>query len=218
MKNYYLLLSLFCFGFICSGIAPYNYGTWAGEIFPTLIGLIILIATFRKFRYTIFTSSVILVACYLMFIGAHFSYAKEPLFNWIKDYFGQERNNFDKLGHFIQGMVPVLISRELFIRRKIVGDFKWISFISFCICLATTSFYEIAEYIVCAAAGANPDTFLGMQGNIWDSQTDMLFAAFGGLFTVFFLSKLHDRIIEASFPGTMGHFRNYSSKPDSTIG
>jgi putative membrane protein len=217
MKKYTLLLSLFCIGFICSGIMPYNYGIWAGEIFPTVVGLIIIITTFKKFRYTTFTYSAILVACYFMFIGSHYSYAREPLFEWIKNYFGQDRNNYDKLGHFVQGMVPVLISRELFIRKIIIRDAKWISFISFCICLATTSFYEIAEYIVCTSAGADSDSFLGMQGNIWDSQSDMLFAALGGLFIVFFLGNLHDRIIERSFPGTFEKLRSFYSKPNSPI-
>lgn len=215
MKKYVLLISLFSFGFICSGIMPHNYIIWAGEIIPTLIGLIILITTFKKFRYTTFTYSVILIACYFMFIGAHYSYARVPLFDWIGDYIGQERNNFDKLGHFFQGVVPVLISRELFIRKIIIRNSRWVSFISFCICLATTSFYEIAEYFACAAVGANPNSFLGMQGNIWDSQTDMLFAALGGLFTLFFLSNLHDRMMERSFPGTFMKFQ--SSKPDSPI-
>jgi len=217
MKKNILLLSLFFIGFVCSGIKPYNFGIWVGEIFFTVIGIIIFTTTFNKFRFTVFTYSVILVACYLIFIGAHYSFAREPLFNWIKDYFGQDRNNFDKLGHFFQGVVPVLISRELFIRKNLVRDYKWISFISFCICLATTSFYEIVEFIACAFAGVNPDSFLGMQGYFWDSQSDMLFAALGGLTTLFFLRKIHDKQIEQSFPGTFERFRSYSSKQNSPI-
>lgn len=216
-KNYVALLSLFFIGFIISGIKPHDYLIWAGEIFPTVIGLILLITTFKKFRYTTFTYSVILVACYLMFIGAHYSYAREPLFELLKNQFGLQRNNFDKLGHFVQGIVPIVICRELFIRKVIVRDSRWISFISFCICLATTSFYEMAEYIVCDISGINPDSFLGMQGYIWDSQTDMLFAALGGLFAVFFMSKLQDRIIESSFPGTFANLRSFQSKTDSPI-
>jgi putative membrane protein len=92
--------------------------------------------------------------------------------------------------------------RELFLRRKLVTGYKLISFISFCICMATTSVYELIEYIVCKIAGGNPATFLGTQGDIWDSQSDMLAAALGGLFVIFILRKLHDRIIEKEFSGT----------------
>lgn len=216
-KKYVALLSLFCFGFVISGINPHNFLIWVGEVFPTVIGLIILIATSKKFTYTTFTYSIILIGCYTMFIGAHYSYAREPLFEWFKNQFGLDRNNYDKLGHFVQGIIPVVISRELFIRKIIIRDSRWISFISFCICLATTSFYEIAEYIACVLSGVNPDSFLGMQGFIWDSQSDMLFAALGGLFAIFFMNNLQDRIIERSFPGTFERFSHFQSKPNSPI-
>jgi putative membrane protein len=202
MKKYYFLLLLFFMSFVWSGINPRNYGHWIGEIAAPVVGLIILIATFNKFRYTIITYSVILISCCLMFIGAHYTFSRVPLFDLIRDYFGQNRNNFDKFGHFFQGIIPVLITRELFLRKKIVTDYKWISFISFCICMATTSVYELIEYIVCSIAGGNPETFLGTQGDIWDSQTDMLAAALGGLFMLLLLRKVHDRIIEKEFPGT----------------
>jgi putative membrane protein len=202
MKKYYFLLLLFGLGLIWSGIHPYRYWHWIGEIAPAIVGLVLLILTFRKFRFTIFTYSIILISCYLLFIGAHYTFSKVPFFTVIKDYFGHTRNNFDKLGHFIQGIVPVLISREIFIRRRYITGYKLISFISFCICMATTSVYELIEYIVFLWAGKNPEAFLGMQGDIWDSQTDMLAAALGGLFTLIFLRKIHNLIIEKEFPGT----------------
>jgi len=202
MKKYYFLLLLFFLGLVWSGINPRNYGHWVGEIAAPIAGLIILIATFKKFRYTIITYSVILISCYLMFIGAHYTFSRVPLFDWIREYLGQDRNNFDKFGHFFQGIIPVLITRELFLRRKIVTGYRWISFISFCICMATAAVYELIEYIVCSVAGGSPATFLGTQGDIWDSQSDMLVAALGGLFILLFLRKAHDRIIEKEFPGT----------------
>lgn len=202
MKKYYILLVLFFLGLIVSGIHPRNYGHWIGESAAPIVGLIILVATFKKFRYTMFTYSVILISCYLMFVGAHYTFSRVPLFDWIRDYFGQDRNNFDKLGHFVQGIIPVLVARELFLRKKIVVGYKWISFISFCICMATTSVYELIEYLACILANRNPNTFLGTQGDIWDSQSDMLAAALGGLFLLFFLRKMHDRIIAREFPET----------------
>ena len=202
MKKYYFLLLLFVVGLVWSGIEPYRYWHWIGEIAAPVVGLILLLVTFKKFRFTIFTYSIILLSCYLMFIGAHFTFSKVPFFNDIKDYFGHSRNNFDKFGHFIQGIVPVLVSREVFIRRKYITGYKLINFVSFCICMATTSVYELIEYIVFLWAGKNPEAFLGTQGDIWDSHTDMLAAALGGLFTLIFLRKIHNRIIEKEFPGS----------------
>jgi putative membrane protein len=214
MKKYYFLLLLFFLGLVWSGINPRNYAHWAGEAAAPIVGLVILITTFKKFRFTIITYTAILFSCCLMFTGAHYTFSRVPLFDWIRDYFGQDRNNFDKFGHIFQGIIPVLMARELFLRRKTVNGYKLISFISFCICMATTSVYELIEYIVCAIAGGNPETFLGTQGDVWDSQTDMLAAALGGLFILFFLRKLHDRIIEKEFPGTM----TLRSKTDSSTG
>ena len=213
MKKHYLLLLLFSIGLIWSGIAPRNYGHWIGESAAPIIGMIILTATFKKFQYTTFTYIILLIACFLMFIGAHYTFSRVPLFDWIKDYFGQDRNNFDKLGHFIQGIIPILITRELFLRKKIINGYKWISFISFCVCMATTSVYELIEFIACQLAGKDPTTFLGTQGYEWDSQSDMFYAAIGGLFILLILRKTHDRIIEKEFPGTFHKFFDSESHP-----
>ena len=216
MKRYYFLLLLFSLFVIWSGLHPYSYFIWIGEAAPVFIGVAVLIFTFDLFRFSLFTYAVILVSCCLMLVGAHYTFARVPLFDWIRDYAGQNRNNYDKLGHFFQGVVPVLISREVFIRQRLLKGYRWVSFISFCICLSTTMTYEIVEYIACVIAGKNPDTFLGAQGDIWDSQTDMLAAAVGGLITIFFLSKLHDLIIEKEFPGTFARFDRFVSEPDSS--
>jgi len=203
MKKYYLLLFIFFFGLFISAIHPRNYVHWAGEVAAPVIGMIILAITFRRFRYTTITYIAILVSCYLMFIGAHYTFSRVPLFNWIKEYYGLDRNYYDKAGHFFQGIIPVIMAREIFIRKRLVKGYKLISFITFCICMATTAVYEIIEYLVCSMANGNPATFLGTQGDIWDSQSDMLAAALGGLFMIFFMDKIHNRIIEKEFPGTL---------------
>jgi putative membrane protein len=214
-SKYYLLLLLFFIGLFWSGINPRRYDHWIGESLPPVVGLIILVLTFKKFRFTMVTYSVILLSCWFMFVGAHYTFSRVPIFDWIKEILGTERNDFDKFGHVFQGIIPILLTRELFIRKKIIAGSGWISFISFCICMATTSVYEIIEYMVCSIAGKNPTTFLGTQGDIWDSQSDMLAAAIGGLFMLLFLRKLHDRIIEKEFPGTFLKYNNPKSKTDS---
>jgi putative membrane protein len=152
-----------------------------------------------------------------MLIGAHYSFARVPLFDTIRDYFGQSRNNYDKIGHFVQGIIPVLVTREFFIRKRIVSSQKWLSFISFGISMAITSGYEIIEYLVCWMAGVNMNSFMGSQGDIWDSQKDMFAAVIGGLFTIAFLRKTHDKIIEKEFKGTFLKFGRMKSEPDSAV-
>jgi putative membrane protein len=215
MRKYYLLLLLFFPGLIWSGINPYRFGVWIGETTPTAVSLFILIATFKKFKFTMFSYSAILIACYFMFVGAHYTFARMPLFDWIRDYFGQDRNNFDKVGHFIQGILPVVIAREIFIRQGVVKGYNLISLISICICMAVTSGYELIEFIAASIADKTPVNFLGTQGYVWDSQTDMLFALIGGLFTLLFLRKIHDRWIEKEFPGTFKKFNRFASEADS---
>jgi putative membrane protein len=194
-KQYLILLLLFIVGLIWSGIHPHNTWHWIGEVAPNLVGLTILIVTFPKFRFTIFTYTAILIACWFLFIGAHFTFSKVPYIKEIGNLFGFERNNFDKIGHFIQGVVPVLIARELFIRKKLVQQ-NWIGFLAFCVCLSTTTVYEIIEFIVCMIAGKQLESFTGTQGYNWDSQTDMFAALIGGLFTLFLLKKAHDKAIK----------------------
>jgi putative membrane protein len=200
MKKYYYLLGLFFWGLIISGLHPRNYIHWAGEMAAPLIGCIILIVTFKRFRYTFFTYWAILISCFMMFVGAHYTFSRVPLFDLIRDYLGQERNSFDRVGHFLQGVIPVLMIREIFIRRRLMENQKWNNFIAFCVSMAVTAVYEIIEFLVCSLAKGNPSTFLGTQGDIWDSQSDMFAAALGALLVILFLTKLHNRIIEKEFP------------------
>lgn len=203
---------------IWSAIHPRNYINLFGESLPAVVGMVILVKTFNKFRFTFFTYCVVLASCYCIFIGAHYSYARVPLFNFIRDTFDLSRNHFDRFGHFIQGIIPVLVTRELFIRQQLITRYQLISLLAFCVCLASTAFYELVEAIACWISGLELDIFLGTQGDQWDSQWDMLFAALGGLTMIFLFRKLHDRIIEKEFPGTFELFYNRFSKPDTAVG
>lgn len=178
-----------------TGINPHDYFTWLLEVFPALIGLLILILTFRKFRFSYLVYVLILAHCYILFIGGHYTYAEVPLFNWIKDVFHQSRNNYDKLGHFAQGIVPALIARELFIRLAIVKK-GWISFLTICVCLSISVLYEFLEWFVAITSGQSADSFLGTQGYVWDTQSDMLSALIGAICMVIFISKFHDKQID----------------------
>ncbi|SEP41256.1 DUF2238 domain-containing protein [Mucilaginibacter sp. OK283] len=195
MKKYYLLVFLFFAGLIGAGIYPHDYFTWILEVFPAILGFIALVLTFNKFRFSYFTYIMILAHCYVLFIGGHYTYALVPLFDWVKEVFHQVRNNYDKVGHFTQGFVPALITRELFIRKNIIQKRGWLAVLTVCVCTTISVLYEFIEWFVSLASGSSGDSFLGTQGDIWDTQSDMLFAMIGATCMVIFFAKLQDRQI-----------------------
>ncbi len=197
MKKYYLLLFLFFIGLIVSGIAPHDYFTWILEVFPAIIGVVILSFTFKKFRFTYLTYCLILFHCYVLFIGGHYTYAEVPLFDWIKEVLHQSRNNYDKVGHFTQGFVPAIITRELFIRKQVVKPGGWVSFLTVCVVVTISAFYEFLEWFVAIVSGQSSESFLGTQGYVWDTQSDMLYACIGAISMLMLLSKIHNKKLGA---------------------
>jgi putative membrane protein len=192
MKYIYLLLFLFTSTLLWSIINPKEGFTCFLEIIPAIIGLLILTFTFKSFRFTNFTYTLILIHCIILFIGGHYTYAEVPLFDYIKDIFHQSRNNYDKVGHFAQGFVPAMIIRELFIRKKVIANQKFFNFIIVSICLAVSAAYEWIEWFVSIATGDGGDAFLGTQGYVWDTQSDMLFATIGAIVALVLFSKIQD--------------------------
>jgi putative membrane protein len=195
MKYICLLLSIFTLTLLWSIINPKEGFTCFLEIIPAIIGLTILILTFKKFRFTNFTYTLILIHCIILFIGGHYTYAEVPFFDYIKDILHQSRNNYDKVGHFAQGFVPAMIIRELFIRKKVVSNKSFFNFIIVCICLAISAAYEWIEWFVSIATGDGGDAFLGTQGYVWDTQSDMLFATIGAVTALLLFSKAQDKQI-----------------------
>jgi len=196
MKKYLLLLILFFTGLILSGIQPHDYFTWILEVFPGIVGLVVLLFTFKKFQFTYLTYVFILVHCYILFVGGHYTYAQVPLFDWVKKVFHQSRNNYDKVGHFAQGFVPAMIVRELFVRLEIVKRGRWLSVVIVCVCLSISACYELFEWLVAVMSGQSSEAFLGTQGDLWDTQSDMLFALTGAICMVLFMSGIQDKIIQ----------------------
>ena len=196
MKTKQLLIVLFFIGLIISGIQPKEYFTWFLEVSPAIVGLFILIFTYKKFQFTNFTYLFILIHCYILFLGGHYTYAEVPLFDWIKETFEQSRNNYDKVGHFAQGFVPAMIVRELLIRKNVIANKSFFNFIIVSICLAISAAYEWIEWGVSLGTGEGGDSFLGTQGDVWDTQSDMLFATIGAICMLVFFSKMHDKAID----------------------
>ncbi|MFA6084569.1 DUF2238 domain-containing protein [Mucilaginibacter sp.] len=193
MNKHVILILLFFAGLIISGIHPHDYFTWILEVFPALIGLVVLLITHKRFQFTYLTYAFILLHCYVLFIGGHYTYAEVPAFNWIKDIFHQTRNNYDKVGHFTQGFVPAMITRELFIRLQVVQKRSWLAFLTVCVCVTISVLYEFLEWFVAIISGESGDSFLGTQGYIWDTQSDMLYAMIGAVCMVLFMAKFQDK-------------------------
>ena len=178
---------------IWSGIFPHDTLTWFLEVLPAIIGFGVIIATYKKFPLTPLVYGLILLHMIILMVGGHYSYAEVPLFNEIKDFFGSTRNNYDKLGHFAQGFIPAIIMREFLIRKSIFNSPKWRSFFTICFCLAFSAFYELTEWWAAISLGDGAEDFLGTQGYVWDTQSDMWYALVGSVLSLLLLSKFHDK-------------------------
>ncbi len=179
-----------------SAINPKDYFTWWLEVLPALIGLLVLVFTAQRFPLTPLCYILILIHCLILMVGGHYTYAEVPLFDWLKEALDLQRNNYDKVGHFAQGFVPFIIAREILIRRKIINSRNWTAFFALCFILAFSAFYELIEWAVAEMSGEDAEAFLGTQGYVWDTQSDMAMALLGGITALLLLSRLHDRQID----------------------
>ena len=185
----YIWVSIFLIVLIWSGVYPKDQFTWFLEVAPALIGGVILAISYDKFRLTPLLYILILVHCIVLMIGGHYTYADVPFFDGL---FGADRNNYDKVGHFFQGFVPALIVREILVRKEVVSGRAWLNLFIVSISLAFSAFYELIEWWVALSTGEDAEAFLGTQGYVWDTQSDMALALIGAVTSIFILSKFHD--------------------------
>jgi len=186
---------------IWSFVFPKDQFTWFLEVLPVFIALFIMALTYKKFPLTPLLYTLILIHMIILMVGGHYTYAEVPLFDWIKEVFEHSRNNYDKVGHFAQGFIPAILAREILIRKHIVQGTKiWLNYIILSIILAFSAFYELLEWWVALAVGEDAEAFLGTQGYIWDTQSDMGYALAGGIVALLLLSKLHDKQLSQVLP------------------
>lgn len=182
---------------VWSGINPKDQFTWFLEVLPAMIGGLILFFTRKNFPLTPLLYVLILMHCIVLMVGGHYTYAEVPLFDYFKELFDSERNNYDKVGHFFQGFVPALIAREVLIRKNVVRSKAWLNLFIISICLAFSAFYELIEWWVALLSDQAAESFLGTQGYVWDTQSDMLYALVGAILCIVSLSKWHDRQLKS---------------------
>jgi putative membrane protein len=178
-----------------SGVAPRERGTWLMEVAPVLIALPLLWTTRRSFSFTSLAYVLIGVHGLILIVGGAYTYAHVPAGFWVQDWLGLARNPYDRLGHLAQGFVPAIVAREILIRIFRLAPGKFLFFVTLCICLAISAFYELIEWWAALALGAGADEFLGTQGDPWDTQWDMFLALLGAIAAQLALAKWHDRQI-----------------------
>ena len=193
--------------FVWSLIHPHDYFTWFLEVFPVIVGAIILASTSRRFPLTALACSLLGLHAIVLIVGGHYTYAEVPLGFWMRDAFGLVRNDYDRIGHFAQGFVPAILAREILIRRRVVRGRGWTYAIVVAFCLAISAAYELLEWRVSVATGGKGDAFLGTQGDVWDTQEDMATALIAALLAPLLLGRLHDRQMGALDPGLAGESR-----------
>ena len=179
-----------------SGAQPYDRPTWALEVFPVVMALPVLWATYRRFPLTTLLYGCIFLHALVLMLGAMYTYARVPLGFDLAELLGLTRNPYDKIGHFFQGFVPALVAREILLRGHFVRGKKMLAFVVVCVVLAISATYEFIEWGVALALGQGADEFLGTQGDPWDTQSDMFFALIGAVTALLLLSRVQDRQIQ----------------------
>lgn len=180
-----------------SAISPHERGTWLMEVAPVVIALPILVTTRRCFPLSDLLYALIAIHALVLILGGAYTYARVPLGFWIQDWLGLARNPYDRIGHFMQGLVPALVAREILLRQGHVSGRRMAGFLSACVALAVSALYELVEWWAALALGQGADAFLGTQGDPWDTQSDMFMALIGAVVAMMFLARLHDaRIAE----------------------
>ena len=196
-RNYHILLLalvLVFWGWSGTNVVDTRL-TWVLETFPVMIALPVILLTYKRFPLTDLTYTLIAVHSMVLMLGGHYSYAKVPLGFWMEDWFGWTRNNYDKIGHFMQGFGPAIYTREIMARRSPLTRGKWLGFVSMAVPLAFSALYEIVEWLASLSNPADTEAFLGTQGYVWDTQTDMFWCLIGSVAALLLLTKLHNKYL-----------------------
>ncbi|MEW5770425.1 MAG: DUF2238 domain-containing protein [Pseudomonadota bacterium] len=185
-----------------SGVAPKDRFTWYLEVMPVLLGLPLLLWTARAFPLTPLAYALLAAHAVILMVGGHYTYAEMPLFDWLRDTFELSRNHYDRVGHVAQGFIPAIVAREILARTSPLRPGGWLFFLTTCVCLAISAFYEMTEWWVALASGDQAVAFLATQGDVWDTQWDMFLALLGALSSQLLLGRWHDRQLAAMRPDT----------------
>ena len=181
-----------------SGVQPLERGTWWLEVAPVLIGVPLLVVSYSRFRLSPLLYRLLFIHAVILMVGGHYTYARVPVGFWVQDLLDLSRNHYDRLGHLAQGFIPAILSREILLRLSPLRRGKWLVFLVICVCLAFSASYEIIEWWAALVGGDSAESFLGTQGDVWDTQWDMFLALLGCVSAQVLLGRVHDRSMEAN--------------------
>ena len=182
---------------VWSGVHPFERGTWWLEVAPVLIGAPLLVVTFSAFRLSPLLYRLLFLHAVILIVGGHYTYARVPVGFWAQDILDLSRNHYDRIGHFAQGFIPAILAREILVRLSPLQRGRWLSFLVVCVCLAFSAFYELIEWWAALIGGDSAESFLGTQGDVWDTQWDMFLALLGAISALCLLGPAHDRSMVA---------------------
>jgi putative membrane protein len=182
---------------VATGISPFDRATWVMEVLPVMVVLPVLWFTHGRFPLTAVLYTGIFVHAIVLMVGGAYTYARVPLGFELQEWLGLARNPYDKIGHFLQGFVPALAAREILLRGDFVRGARMLAFLVICVVMAISATYELIEWAAALAMGQGADEFLGTQGDVWDTQSDMFCALLGAVAALLLLSRMHDRQIRA---------------------
>ncbi len=190
-----LVTIVWALAFAASGWQPYDRATWWMEVAPVLIALPLLWLT--NVRYPLTTLALLLIMLHglVLMLGGAYSYARVPLGFALQDWLGLARNPYDRIGHFMQGFVPAIVIRELLVRYGEIGRRALVAPLVLACCLAISAAYELIEFGAAKVLGQGAEAFLGTQGDVWDTQWDMLMCLIGAMVALLLLSRRHDQAI-----------------------
>jgi putative membrane protein len=180
-----------------SGYKPHDLPTWAMEVAPVVIVLVVLWISHQRFPLTPLLYALIFVHAVVLLLGGHYTYARVPLGDWMQNVFGLARNPYDGIGHFAQGFIPAIAARELLLRHTALQRGGWLFVIVTAVCLAISALYELIEWGAAVVLGQGAEEFLGTQGDPWDTQKDMALAWLGAMAAQWLLARWHDRQLAA---------------------
>lgn len=196
-RSWVLGLALIVLGLLAlSGVSPFDRTTWFLEIAPTVLAAPVLVWSWRRYPLTSLVYVLIAVHAVILLVGGAYTYARVPLGFWAQDLLGLARNPYDRLGHLAQGFMPALIAREVFLRSRVVRSRAWAGGLAICVAMTISALYELVEWAAALALGQGADEFLGTQGDVWDTQSDMAMALLGAVVAILLLGRLQDRQIE----------------------
>lgn len=193
----FLLLGLIAPFVAWSAWEPYDRYTWWLEVIPVFLGFIALFIAQAKtgWRFSNLAMALIALHMIVLLVGGHYTYARVPAGAWVGELMGWQRNHYDRLGHVMQGLVPAIVCREIFLRIRVIAHRGWLHFCVVSVCLAISATYELIEWAAALVSAEAAASFLGTQGDGWDTQWDMFLAGMGALSAVFCLARVHDRSI-----------------------